>query len=148
MDTHTNTPTDPGLVEGYAVFELLAAGRAMPVTVRLSWRAADPHAVEMTFRTGRTARRDVSWTLARELLAEGLHTPVGLADVLVEPHPYDPDLIIVQLASDGGRALFRTDAWPIAEFLDRTYQQVRPGYESEALDLDAELEQLLERGLG
>lgn len=134
-----------GYVEGHTVFEVLAGGHATAVTVRLSWWASDPFAVEMRFRT---ARRDVSWLVARDLLCDGLDMPVGLGDVQIQPHPHDVDQVIIALSVGAQRSLFRTDAWPICEFLTQTYRQLPAGCEPEALDLDGELAGLLERDRG
>lgn len=58
---------------------------AVEVAVELSWRRADPLAVEARFRAG--ARRPVLWLFALDLLAAGLVDEVGHGDVVVGPRP-------------------------------------------------------------
>ncbi len=68
--------------------------------------------------------------------------PVGDGDVEVWPADDDGSLNIA-LSSPFGDALFEVPLSPLADFLHRTYQAVPAGEESEFIDIDAELENLL-----
>lgn len=57
----------------------------VPVKVNLSWRRADPIAVQASFRVGRA--KPVVWLLGLELLTAGLRDEVGCGDVMVGPRP-------------------------------------------------------------
>jgi hypothetical protein len=84
--------------------------------------------------------------LRRELLAAGLHGPAGDGDVQVWPSD-DAGLGVLNLAlsSPFGEAHFEAPREATADFLRRTYEVIGSGRESEFLDLDTELDDLLWR---
>ncbi len=84
----------------------------------------------------------VEWIFARELLTVGIVRRVGDGDVEVWLTDDDGSLNIA-LSSPFGDALFEVPLSPLADFLHRTYQAVPAGEESEFIDIDAELENLL-----
>jgi hypothetical protein len=84
----------------------------------------------------------VEWIFARELLTVGIVRKVGDGDVEVWPARDDGTLNIA-LSSPFGNALFEVPLPPLADFLHRTYQAVPAGEESEFIDIDDELENLL-----
>jgi len=131
-------------VEATTVADLLGAGEPTPVTVGLSWRASDPYAVELVFLAPHCDAEDVSWLIARDLLAEGLYLPAGLGDVHIRPHQRDWETTVLVLASHNGRAEFEFDTEALSEFLQATYEHIPPGAEDMALDLDTQIAQLLE----
>lgn len=117
-------------------------GASVPVPVQLRFDAADPFAVHLRFTTGPT--RDVRWVFARELLTDGLLCPAGDGDVRVWPSEDTArDVVVVELSSPSGHARFEVTASTVAAFLDRTFDVVAPGRESERVDLDAALVALL-----
>ena len=133
-------------VQATTVADLLAAGDPTPVTVELSWRASDPYAVELVLLAPHSDAEDVSWLLARDLLAEGLYLPAGLGDVHLRPHQRDWETTVLVLASHDGRAEFELDTEALSEFLQATYEHIPPGAEDMALDLDTQIALLLEGG--
>ena len=127
----------------------------VPVMAGLSYRCADPYAVQMAFEVG--TDEPVKWILARDLLAAALHGSAGLGDVRAWPSAAscDPDaataggsaaeqqILNIAMSSPYGQAQFEVSAKAIEEFLQRTYQLVATGQESSYLNFDAELTELL-----
>jgi hypothetical protein len=126
------------------VVDLLGASEPVPVTVELSWRASSPLAVELLFLATHRDSHDVSWLVARDLLAEGLYLPVGIGDVHVRPHQSDWETTVLVLDSHAGRAEFELDTDALSDFLQATYDHIPPGAEHMALDLDTHIALLLE----
>ena len=134
-------------VQTTTVFDLLGPGddyEPMPVTVKLTWQARDPLAIELLFLAPHRDAYDVSWLVARDLLAEGLYLPAGLGDVHVRPHQRDWETTVLVLDSHDGRAEFELDTDVLSDFLQATYEHIPPGAEPMALDLDTHLALLLE----
>lgn len=121
---------------------LVVAGETVtPVPVDLRYLASDPYAVHATFHT---AGEEVSWVFARDLLAEGLHSPAGQGDVRVWPSKrQDGDVILLSLSSPDGQALLEASAEDVADFLGRTHSAVPEGSEGSCLDLDGVISALL-----
>ncbi|UCM89780.1 SsgA family sporulation/cell division regulator [Streptomyces marincola] len=92
------------------------------IPVRLTYRAADPHAVTIVFNAGTGEERE--WTFARELLADGVHRRTGIGDVVVWPEAAAPsarraDLrVFIRLRPPGGSALLSVPHHVLAAFLD------------------------------
>jgi hypothetical protein len=131
---------------------LVAAEQTIvPLVASLYYRGSDPYAIRIAFHVG--ADEPVEWIFARELLADGMTTPVGDGDVQIWPSSPvdDPDgeirgpltVLNVKLSSPFGEAHFEAPAEAIIKFLDRTYSIVRMGQESDVIDIDAELNGLL-----
>ncbi|MFG2000408.1 SsgA family sporulation/cell division regulator [Spirillospora sp. NPDC048911] len=112
----------------------------VPLLAGLEYAADDPYAIRMAFYVGND--EPVEWIFARELLTVGIVRRVGDGDVEVWPTGEDTTLNIA-LSSPFGNALFEVPLSPLADFLHRTYQVVSAGQESEFVDMDAELENLL-----
>ncbi|WP_327065299.1 SsgA family sporulation/cell division regulator [Kitasatospora sp. NBC_01250] len=106
--------------------------------VVLRYRADDPYAVHLCFPSG--ARFDeepgagsgLSWTVGRELLAEGSHTPAGLGDLRLRPLP-SAGTVRLTFHSAEGFAAFHLEASDLQDFLAASYRLVPPGTESERL---------------
>ena len=131
---------------------LVAAEQTIvPLVASLYYRGSDPYAIRIAFHVG--ADEPVEWIFARELLADGMMTPVGDGDVQIWPSApaADPDgeirgpltVLNVKLSSPFGEAHFEAPAEAIIKFLDRTYSIVRMGQESDVIDIDGELNDLL-----
>jgi Streptomyces sporulation and cell division protein, SsgA len=131
---------------------LVAAEQTIvPLVASLYYRGSDPYAIRIAFHVG--ADEPVEWIFARELLADGMTTPVGDGDVQIWPSSpaADPDgeicgpltVLNVKLSSPFGEAHFEAPAEAIIKFLDRTYSIVRMGQESDVIDIDGELNDLL-----
>lgn len=108
----------------------------------LTYDPADPYAVRMKLdaRCG-----SVTWTFARELLAEGIFTPSGDGDVQVWPclSNNGEAVVIVELCSPDGTALLQTPARPVAEFVAAMWDAVPAGTESAQINMDSLVTRLL-----
>ena len=127
----------------------------VPLMASLSYRCADPYAVQIAFEVG--TDEPVKWILARDLLAAALHGSAGLGDVRAWPSAAscDPDaataggsaaeqqILNIAMSSPYGQAQFEVSAKAIEEFLQWTYRLVETGQESSYLNFDAELTELL-----
>ncbi len=128
----------------------------VPLMASLYYNRQDPYAVRIAFHVG--TDEPVEWTLARDLLAAALHAREGIGDVQAWPSaaPGDPaaggvsegtaaghEILNISMSSPFGHALFQVCAAEIAEFLDRTYEIVAAGHETEQIDFDTELTNLL-----
>lgn len=118
---------------------------SLPVRAGLSYDAADPYAVSVAFHTGSGATSDVvEWTFARQLLTDGVTSPVGQGDVQVWPSTAGGEPVVcLSLSSPSGKALFEVPVPELVEFLTMTYAAVPTGAESDHVDVDAELALLL-----
>ncbi len=128
----------------------------VPLMASLYYNRQDPYAVRIAFHVG--TDEPVEWTLARDLLAAALHAKEGIGDVQAWPSaaPDDPaagggsegtaaglHILNISMSSPFGHALFQVSAAEIAEFLGRTYEIVAVGEETDHIDFDAELANLL-----
>lgn len=130
-----------------AVFDLLAPRcPAVPVRVELRYDTRDPYAVVAAFRTGKAGW--VEWVFARDLLADGLIAAAGDGDVRIRPSAEDPEVVVVELNSPSGHAVFEASAQEFADFLDRTYDVVLPGNEHLWVNVDDALSQMIANDLG
>lgn len=117
---------------------------AVPLVASLDYCADDPYAVKMAFHVG--TDEPVEWIFARELLAAGLEAPAGEGDVQVWPQDGDAsDILNIALSSPFGEAHFQAPKSATAEFLRSTYQIIPEGSETDFLNVDSELEDLLWR---
>ena len=131
---------------------LVAAEQTIvPLVASLHYSGSDPYAIRMAFHVG--PEDPVEWIFGRELLADGMTTPVGDGDVQIWPSApaTGPDgeirgplsVLNIKLSSPFGEAHFEAPVDAIGNFLDRTYSIVRMGQETAVIDLDAELNSLL-----
>ncbi|WP_019634117.1 SsgA family sporulation/cell division regulator [Actinomadura atramentaria] len=136
MNSSTSVSAELGL-------RLVVPDRAsVPLLAGLEYAADDPYAIRMAFYVGDD--EPVEWIFARELLTVGIVRRVGDGDVEVWPAgPEDDDTLNLALSSPFGDALFEVPLSALAEFLHRTYRAVPAGRESDFIDIDAELENLL-----
>lgn len=126
-------------------------GRKVQVPVRLTYRSADPYAVEAVFHPGRPDD-EVVWNFARDLLIEGLEHRAGEGDVTVwsPPGRWQEDqerCTLIQLSSPEGTALLSASRVELKQYLDKTLSLVAAGTEHQrlggALDrLESELGEL------
>jgi hypothetical protein len=120
----------------------------MPLAASFFYSADDPYAVRIAFRAG--LEDPVEWTFARDLLAAGIEDCAGLGDVTVwatagSEGGVPGRVLHIKLLSPSGRAHFEAAAGEVSDFLQRTYQIVPAGQESEHVDVQAELDGLLRR---
>ena len=125
-------------------------GTLTTVDAALGYDPADPFAVTVTFVT---VEGDVVWTFARDLLARGLTGPAGEGDVHIWPC-VDADggaTVIIELCSPDGELVAQARTRDIYQFLGRSLAAVPAGTETDRIDLDQLIDQLLqptERGAG
>jgi hypothetical protein len=125
---------------------LVVPGTAsLPVRAGLRYDVADPYAVQVAFHTGNgTEGEIVEWTFARQLLTDGVSSPIGEGDVQVWPsNSAGLPVVCLSLSSPSGRALFEVPLPELVEFLGQTYAAIPTGSEGEYVDVDAELALLL-----
>jgi hypothetical protein len=121
---------------------VLSPERSVPVPALLSYRAADPYAVHVTFHIG--TDHPVNWTFARELLVEGVFRPCGHGDVRVWPTKIGGRAVVLMaLSSPAGDALLEAPAAQVSAWLERTLVAVPPGTEMDRLGVDDGLAELL-----
>jgi hypothetical protein len=68
--------------------------------------------------------------------------------VRIRPSADDPEVVVVELSSPSGHAVFEASAQEFADFLDRTYDVVVPGNEHLWVDVDEALTQMISTDLG
>ena len=107
-----------------------------------SFDPADPYAVTMKLeaRSG-----SVTWTFARDLLAEGVFRPSGDGDVQVWPCLSNTGeaVVIVELCSPDGTALLQTPSRAVQAFVTSVFDAVPAGTESSHVSIDELVTQLL-----
>jgi hypothetical protein len=116
----------------------------VPLMASLSYSYEDPYAVKIAFHVG--TDEPVEWTLARDLIAASLHSREGIGDVKAWPSAASEQgqkTLNISMTSPFGHAQFEASAAAFETFLARTYELVPDGDESEYLDFDAELTELL-----
>ena len=133
----------------------------VPLVASLYYSGGDPYAVRMAFHVG--TDEPVEWIFARDLLAAGIESRQGEGDVQVWPSAQscaaadglevigaaDADaegaVLNIELSSPFGQAHFEAPAKAMSAFLHRTYQIVPAGQESDYIDIETELNDLLRR---
>ena len=139
--------TRPNPVSSVLQLRLVVPGSAaLPVRAGLDYDPSDPYAVTVSFHTtgGAGGSDVVSWTFARQLLADGLAAPAGEGDVQVWPSSGAlAPVVCLSLSSPSGRALFELPLAELAQFLAETYEVVPSGAESALVDVEGELALLL-----
>ncbi len=118
----------------------------VPLVASLFYSSEDPYAIRIAFHVG--LDEPVEWIFARDLLSMGLEGREGLGDVQVWPSAGTQggapgSVLNIELSSPFGQAHFEAPAKDISEFLGRTYQIVPAGDESDYVDVEAELTDLL-----
>lgn len=119
-----------------------ASGEASMLDGELEYTSADPFAVVATFRAGPAPIR---WVFARDLLAEGLFTPVGDGDVHVWPclDSGGEAVVLIELTSPYGEALLQAASRDVSDFVQHTFELVPRGTEDMGIDLDDTVLRLL-----
>src|SRR5277367_3594485 len=130
----------------------------VPLMASLYYTGRDPYAVRMAFHVG--TDEPVEWIFARDLLAAGIKSRQGEGDVQVWPSAQscaetegqdatgpdgaeDDAVLNIELSSPFGRAHFEAPTRAMSAFLDRTYQIVPAEQESDFIDIETELNDLL-----
>ncbi len=131
----------------------------VPLVASLYYSGRDPYAVRMAFHVG--TDEPVEWIFARDLLAAGINSRQGDGDVHVWPSEQScaetegldslgtgdgadgGGVLNIELSSPFGQAHFEAPTRAMAAFLDRTYQIVPAGQETDYIDIETELNDLL-----
>ncbi|WP_369228676.1 SsgA family sporulation/cell division regulator (plasmid) [Streptomyces sp. R39] len=94
----------------------------------LRYGRADPLAVHIDFPSLVSPDgEDMTWSFARELLAQGLYEPAGIGDVYI--WPCGPAYTITEFRNHEGRAVAKFDTPVLRRFLLRSYALVERGGE-------------------
>jgi Streptomyces sporulation and cell division protein, SsgA len=129
----------------------------VPLVASMYYNDSDPYAVRMAFHVG--TDEPVEWIFARDLLAAGIEARHGEGDVQVWPSPVScaeadgldvigsadvgGTVLNIELSSPFGQAHFEAPAQAMSAFLQRTFQIVPAGRESDFIDIETELDDLL-----
>ncbi|MFD7537460.1 MULTISPECIES: SsgA family sporulation/cell division regulator [unclassified Streptomyces] len=114
----------------------------VPVPARLYYKKTDPYAVQFSFDI--TPDDVIVWTFARELLDQGLTASAGIGDVKIAPSgPHQSRRFSIELESPSGYALLEGPAASVKAWLAKTFEVVPAGRESESVDIDSWLDELL-----
>ena len=118
----------------------------VPLVASLYYSKEDPYAIRIAFHVG--LDEPVEWIFARELLSSGIKGREGLGDVVVWPATTSADgkaanVLNIELSSPFGQAHFEAPIKEISDFLKRTYAVVPSGEETDFVDVDAEINDLL-----
>jgi len=117
---------------------------AVPLVASLCYSADDPYAIRMAFHVG--TEEPVEWIFSRDLLSAGLAGPAGEGDVQVWPgEDHGLGVLNIALSSPFGQAHFEAPMISIADFLNRTFGLIAPGRETDFINIDTELDELLWR---
>jgi hypothetical protein len=115
----------------------------VPLVASLYYCSDDPYAIRIAFHVG--LDEPVEWIFARDLLAAGAENREGHGDVTVWPSADDngSPILNIELSSPFGRARFEAPAREVTDFLDRAFKMIPAGSESDHVDVDAALADLL-----
>lgn len=135
--------TAPSTITEQMMLEFVdAEGASTPLETEFEYNPADPFAVSILFKGEPAA---VRWTFARDLLVDGFYEPTGDGDVHVWPCLSSDGraVVILELISPSGEVLLQVGSRELSAFIHRMVASVPQGSESDLLDLDGELTELL-----
>jgi hypothetical protein len=137
------------MIEYPFVYALQPAGHpdsAFPVPTRMRYDPDDPWAVTIIFSVpqGDGTFNETIWVFARDLLIEAFDGPVGAGDIKVWIDE-DGEKFNLMLRSPDGQAHVWTDTDSLRIFLNHTTQMVPVGGESDKLNIEKELHDLMEQ---
>lgn len=113
----------------------------LPVDATLEYDVSDPFAIHLVIAAGEGL---VRWSFSRELLIEGVKAPAGDGDVRIIPVGGRAERRVrIVLSSPDGAATLEAPLSEMVEFLTATYAAVPSGTESDMIDMDALVAQLL-----
>ena len=133
---HTQQPTDAGDTIRVTVPFVSGETHVQELQGDLVFDPADPYAVQLVF--GHETGRDVTWSFARDLLAEGLYEPAGDGDVLVWPclGTNGSAVVVIELRSPHGMAMLQTSSKAVQRFVSDVFDAVPAGTETSRIPLD------------
>lgn len=108
-----------------------------------AYDASTPYAVAIICHL---TEADLTWTIDRAVVEAGLVQPAGFGSVRLRPVADDVGsrMVEIQFDSSTGRLVTDASAADVRQFLADTWTAVPPGTESDHLDLDGLVEDLLE----
>ena len=108
----------------------------------LDYRRLDPFAVSMTFITGAGG---LVWTFGRDLLSGGIVSPMGEGDVHVAPAIglSGTAMVSIELTSPDGHLTLQARTSDVSAFVSRSFAVVPEGTESDHVDIDSLISQVL-----
>lgn len=117
-------------------------GISSPLEASFEYDAVDPYAISILFKGEPVP---VRWTFARDLLIEGFYEPSGDGDVHVWPclSADGNAVVILELNSPSGEVLIQVSSRVLSAFIQRMLAIVPQGGETDLLDFDDELTELL-----
>ncbi|MFC0433318.1 SsgA family sporulation/cell division regulator [Kutzneria buriramensis] len=107
------------------------------VLAELCYDSGDPYAVTVDLDCGSNVR----WLIGRDLLVDGMFSPVGEGNVRVSPAG-SRQVIVLALSSPDGEAVLEVAAVALGAFLAGTFECVAAGEESAFIDFDTEIAKL------
>ena len=121
-----------------------------PIPASLLYSREDPYAIRLAFHVGQD--KPIEWTFARDLLAMGIAGYDGIGDVRVWPSAVTEggapgSVLNIELYSQFGQTHFEAPVKEISDFLHRTWQIVPTGEESDHLNFEPQLTDLLRQGM-
>lgn len=119
-----------------------SSGRSHGLPTVFSYAENDPYAVTITFITH---EGDLPWTFSRDLLVEGLISPIGDGDVHVCPSINDHGraVVIIELSSPDGHLITEAPTDQVQAFVMSSLGVVPQGEEAHHLRIDDMIAQLL-----
>jgi hypothetical protein len=120
----------------------------VPLVASLYYSKEDPYAIRIAFHVG--LDEPVEWIFARDLLSNGIESREGLGDVVVWPSSGSVDgqpgtVLNIELSSPFGQAHFEAPIKEISDFLARTHAIVPAGDETDFVDVETGLTELLRK---
>ena len=113
---------------------VLSDASVLPISAELSFDAADPYTVHISFMGERSTS---TWLIGRELMAHGIladaAAPAGTGDVRIW-RDQDPTYLLIALSGVEGDALLAGPAEPFAHFLAATVDLVPFGTEGTRME--------------
>jgi hypothetical protein len=138
-------PTPPSATDTIRATVPFISGEVHPAQLvgELVFDPADPYAVRLV--VGADGEPGVTWSFARDLLAEGLYDPTGDGDVLVWPclATNGKAVVVIELRSPHGMAMLQTPSRAVQRFVEAVYEAVPAGSESTRIDVDSLVAHLL-----
>lgn len=118
------------------VLGLVVDGRpSEPLQAEFQYDPQDPYAVRLVLRTPEGPN---TWLFGRELLVVGQVEPVGTGDIHVWPGVTElGEVVLIEFTSDEDEAVLAVRSSVVTEFLDRSFELVGVGAETDHCDVDA-----------
>jgi len=131
------------ITERLTAYLIIGQETGADFTVNASYDEHDPYAVRLDFPVLDPEGNLLTWVFSRALLDEGLAAPTGDGDVHV--WPCGSDLVMLELRSDVGAARIALVVRQVRAFLFLSYAEVPPGFESDYVEIDRLVHDLLGR---